>query len=154
MYSCFTLFSCFTSFEKVLLGSTKRTSYQFYYFLLFYISLYISRYLADIKICCFYILLNWLCTSKGGNRIHNFIIFPTYCSHVWGHVSNHIWWPTLLFIRFYHISQWSIFHLVCSHVSCCSNSHCTQVPQQSWACKIIVQGDVIIRGLHHRKFAD
>ena len=58
MYSCFTLFSCFTSFEKVLLGSTKRTSYQFYYFLLFYISLYISRYLADIKTCCFYILLN------------------------------------------------------------------------------------------------
>ena len=64
-----------------------------------------------------------------------FIIFPTYCSDDRGHISNHIWRFTLLFIQFYHISQWTIFHSVCSHCSCCSNSHCTQVPQQSCPCK-------------------
>ena len=34
-------------------------------------------------------LLNWLFTSKGGNRIHDFI-FSTYCSDVREHISNYI----------------------------------------------------------------
>ena len=99
-------------------------------------------------------LLNWLFTSKDGNRIHEFITFPTYYSDVRGHISNLISWSTLLFVQFYYILQWSIFHSVCSQCSCCSNSHCTQVPQESWPCKIIVYDNLIIGGLHHRKFAD
>ena len=89
-------------------------------------------------------LFNWLFTSKGGNCILDFIIFATYCSDVQGLISNDIWWSTLLFVNFYYISQWSIFHSVCSHRSCCSNSYCAQVPQQSWACKIIVHDNVIL----------
>ena len=58
-------------------------------------------------------LLNGLFHSKGGNRIHDFIIFPTYCSDVSGHISNHIWWSTLLFVHFCHISQYRIFYSVC-----------------------------------------
>ena len=83
-----------------------------------------------------------------------FIIFPPYCSEVRGHISNHIWWSTFLFVCFYHISQCIIFCSVCSHRSYCSNSPCAQVPQQSWACKIIVRDNLIIGGLHHRKFVD
>ena len=56
--------------------------------------------------------------------------------------------------HFYHILKWNTFHSVCSHHSCCSSSHCDHVSHQSWACKIIAHGNVIIRGLHHRKFAD
>ena len=89
-------------------------------------------------------LYNWLLTGKYGNRIHDFMIFPPYCSDVRQHISNHIWWSLLLFVHFNHIPQWNIFHLVCSHCSCCSNSHCAQVPQQSWACKITVHNNVII----------
>ena len=33
-----------------------------------------------------------------------------YSSDVRGHISNHIWWSTLLFVHFYHILQQSIFH--------------------------------------------
>ena len=33
--------------------------------------------------------------------------------------------------HFDHILQWSIFHLVCFHRSCCSNSHCAQVPHNN-----------------------
>ena len=74
-------------------------------------------------------LLNLLFTSKRGNRIQDFVIFPRCCSDVRGHITNHTWWSTLLFVHFYHISQWSIFYSVCSHRSCCSNSHCAEVPQ-------------------------
>ena len=63
-------------------------------------------------------LLNWLFNSKGGNRIRNITIFPRYCSDIQGHSSNHIWWSTLLFVHFYIIPKWSIFHLVCFQRSC------------------------------------
>ena len=43
-------------------------------------------------------ILNWLFTSKGGNRICSF--FPTYCSDVCEQISNHRWWSTLLFVHF------------------------------------------------------
>ena len=92
-------------------------------------------------------LLNWLFTIKGGNRIHDFIIFLTYCNEVRRHISNYICWFTLLFAHFYHILKWSICCSVCSHRSCCSNSQSAQVPQENWACKIIVHDNVIIGGL-------
>ena len=98
-------------------------------------------------------LLNWLFTGDKGNPIHDFIIFPTYCSNVQGHISNNISWSTFLSVHFYHILQWSIFHLVCSDRSCCSNSHCAQGPQQNWPCKINVHDNVTIGGQHRMKFA-
>ena len=58
---------------------------------------------------------NWLFTNKGESYIHGFSIFPTDCSDIWRLISNHICWSKLLFAHFYHISQGSIFHLVCSH---------------------------------------
>ena len=93
-------------------------------------------------------LLSWLLTSKNGNHIHDFIIFPTVCRDIREHISNHIYLSTFFIVHFNHIIQWKIFHSVWSHCSCCSNSHCTQVPQQNCACKVIVHDNVIIGGLH------
>ena len=66
--------------------------------------------------------------------------------------------PSMLSTCDFTIScKWSISHSVCSHRSCCRNSHCAHVPQQSWACKIIVHNNVIIEvyitGSLLRKFA-